>query len=105
MRKFFLIIIIGYFAWDHYAVNYGGISPKEAIKIKIIDPVKSKYSPNRDITISDYEKTKYECDGRQYCSQMNSLEEALFFTKNCPNTKLDQSPGEAPCQSDFILRD
>jgi hypothetical protein len=33
--------------------------------------------------------SKYTCDGRQYCSEMTSCEEAMFFLKNCPNTKMD----------------
>ena len=31
----------------------------------------------------------FSCDGREHCSQMRSYEEALFFLKNCPNTKMD----------------
>jgi hypothetical protein len=31
----------------------------------------------------------FQCDGRVYCSQMNSRAEAEFFLKNCPGTKMD----------------
>jgi hypothetical protein len=31
----------------------------------------------------------YSCDGRTYCSQMTSCEEATWFLKNCPGTKMD----------------
>lgn len=47
---------------------------------------------------------KYKCDGRKYCSQMTSCEEAIFFLKNCPNTKMDagkneKGPGDGiPCE-------
>ncbi|MDD3475821.1 MAG: excalibur calcium-binding domain-containing protein [Sulfurimonas sp.] len=33
--------------------------------------------------------SNYKCDGRKYCSQMTSCEEAKFFLKNCPDTKMD----------------
>lgn len=44
--------------------------------------------------------TAFKCDGRQHCSQMNSLEEAEFFIKNCPNTKMDGDHDGIPCEND-----
>ena len=32
---------------------------------------------------------RFSCDGRQHCSQMRSCEEATFFIRSCPNTKMD----------------
>ncbi len=46
-------------------------------------------------------KPKFKCDGRQYCSQMNSFEEAKFFLKNCPNTKMDGDNDGIPCERQF----
>ena len=43
----------------------------------------------------------YKCDGRQYCSQMHSCEEATFFTKNCPNTKMDGDGDGIPCEKQW----
>jgi len=40
----------------------------------------------------------YECDGRQYCSQMTSCEEATFFLENCPDTKMDGDNDGVPCE-------
>lgn len=45
-------------------------------------------------------KTTYHCDGRQHCSQMNSRSEALYFIKNCPNTKMDGDRDGIPCEND-----
>ena len=42
----------------------------------------------------------FECDGRQHCSQMNSRNEALFFIRNCPNTKMDGDHDGNPCEND-----
>jgi len=41
---------------------------------------------------------EYECDGRQYCSQMTSCEEARFFLENCPNPKMDGNNDGVPCE-------
>lgn len=42
----------------------------------------------------------FKCDGRQYCSQMTSREEAEFFTNYCPNTKMDGDGDGIPCEND-----
>ena len=44
------------------------------------------------------ENENYQCDGREYCSQMNSCEEATFFINNCPNTKMDGNHDGVPCE-------
>ena len=41
----------------------------------------------------------YKCDGRQHCSQMTSREEAEFFIKNCPKTKMDGDRDGIPCEN------
>ena len=43
----------------------------------------------------------FTCDGREHCSQMTSYEEALFFIRNCPNTKMDGDGDGIPCESQF----
>jgi Excalibur calcium-binding domain len=44
---------------------------------------------------------KFKCDGRQYCSQMRSCEEAKFFINNCPNTKMDGNNDGIPCEKQW----
>jgi hypothetical protein len=44
---------------------------------------------------------KYKCDGRTHCSQMTSCEEAKFFIKNCPNTKMDGNNDGIPCEKQW----
>ncbi|WP_234256825.1 excalibur calcium-binding domain-containing protein [Pectobacterium sp. IFB5596] len=46
------------------------------------------------------EKNRFVCDGRQYCSQMSSREEAYFFIQNCPDTKMDGDNDGIPCEND-----
>ena len=40
----------------------------------------------------------FKCDGRQHCSQMTSCEEATYFQKNCPGTKMDGDHDGIPCE-------
>ncbi len=42
----------------------------------------------------------FQCDGRTYCSQMNSRVEAEFFVKHCPGTKMDGNNDGEPCEND-----
>ncbi|WP_436899048.1 cold shock domain-containing protein [Acinetobacter gyllenbergii] len=44
---------------------------------------------------------QFTCDGRTHCSQMHSYEEALFFLRNCPNTKMDGNNDGIPCERQF----
>jgi hypothetical protein len=44
---------------------------------------------------------EFYCDGRQYCSQMKSYDEAKFFLDNCPNTKMDGDNDGIPCERQF----
>lgn len=43
----------------------------------------------------------YRCDGRTYCSQMTSCEEAKWFLQHCPNTQMDGNHDGVPCESQW----
>ena len=47
----------------------------------------------------------FTCDGRQYCTEMRSREEAVFFINNCPNTKMDGDRDGDPCERDTRFHD
>ena len=49
----------------------------------------------------DVAASQFSCDGRTYCSEMGSYEEAKFFRDNCPNTKLDGNHDGEPCEAQF----
>lgn len=50
--------------------------------------------------ITPVQNPKFRCDGRQHCSEMTSREEAVFFIRNCPNTKMDGDNDGIPCEND-----
>ena len=59
--------------------------------------------PHRKNKKSQYLQSKnktsnFSCDGRQYCREMRSCEEAIFFIRNCPNTKMDGDRDGKPCE-------
>ncbi|MEV3831249.1 excalibur calcium-binding domain-containing protein [Aeromonas allosaccharophila] len=51
--------------------------------------------------VSSQPAQRYQCDGRQYCSQMTSCEEATWFLQNCPNTKMDGEGDGIPCENQW----
>lgn len=47
---------------------------------------------------------KFSCDGRTYCSQMHSCEEAKYFLANCPGAKMDGDGNGIPCEKQWCSR-
>ena len=43
----------------------------------------------------------FSCDGRTRCPQMSSCEEAQYFLRNCPNTKMDGDRDGVPCEDQW----
>ncbi|UCV21623.1 cold shock domain-containing protein [Ferribacterium limneticum] len=44
---------------------------------------------------------RFSCDGRRFCSDMTSCEEATYFLRNCPNTEMDGDGDGIPCESQW----
>ncbi|WP_312333244.1 cold shock domain-containing protein [Acinetobacter variabilis] len=42
----------------------------------------------------------YTCDGRTTCTSMTSRDEARWFIRNCPGTKMDGNNDGEPCEND-----
>ena len=47
------------------------------------------------------QQEKFQCQGKVWCSQMSSYEEALFYLRNCPGTKMDGDSDGEPCENQF----
>ena len=44
---------------------------------------------------------KFHCEGKVYCAQMTSCEEAQFYLRNSPGTKMDGDGDGVPCESQW----
>ena len=60
-----------------------------------------KYNRTKKIKNNLPEKKIYHCNGRKYCSQMRSCEEAKYFLNHCPNTKMDGDGDGIPCEGQW----
>ena len=86
MKKLIFLLILCSIAW-YYTVNTNNQNMP-----KVNEPnstPKTNYS------------SSFQCDGRTYCSQMNSCEEATFFLNNCPNVKMDGNNDGVPCEKQW----
>jgi len=93
MKKLILLVLIGLAGWQIYAEQSTPVITNADLKL-LNEPTQTTL-----LSSPSYEQN-YSCDGRQYCSQMNSRAEAVFFINNCPNTKMDGDHDGVPCESD-----
>ncbi|TRY33465.1 excalibur calcium-binding domain-containing protein [Aliiglaciecola sp. M165] len=87
-----LLIVLG------VLIHYSSIQPANEVAV----------SNNTQISIEvvadshlQKQTIRFKCDGRQHCSQMRTFEEADFFLKNCPDTKMDGDRDGIPCERQF----
>lgn len=94
MRRLIIFVILGLIGWQiyqHYASRSGKVvaltersSPSTRTAPTLPGALESSAAP-------------YRCDGRIYCSQMRSCEEATYFLRHCPGVKMDGNNDGVPC--------
>ena len=50
---------------------------------------------------SEASQSLFHCDGRTYCAQMTSCDEAKYFLAHCPNVRIDGDNDGIPCESQW----
>jgi excalibur calcium-binding domain-containing protein len=96
MKKVILGILIGalgVFAWQRLHQPLG-IVEETSDSVSPQDSPKAPEVPATEAIV----RTQFRCDGRIYCSQMTSCEEAEFFLENCPGVKMDGGGDGVPCE-------
>jgi hypothetical protein len=64
---------------------------------KFIDQVKLLAVEPQQVEKSE----QFQCQGKVWCSQMSSYEEAIFYLHHCPGTKMDGDSDGIPCEQQF----
>ncbi|MEX1221140.1 MAG: excalibur calcium-binding domain-containing protein [Idiomarina sp.] len=90
--QIFGILVIAIFAYMNGGLSSVTTAAPDFTNLRFSEPVSSSLS---DPYVSD---KRFRCDGRTYCSQMTSCEEATYFVKHCPNTKMDGNHDGVPCE-------
>ena len=83
-----IVVALGIYAYTKFT-DSGTSAPRVATEVPAV-PARS--------TTSSPPVVPYRCDGRTMCSQMTSCEEATFFLRNCPGTKMDGNGDGIPCE-------
>ncbi|HQS83176.1 MAG TPA: excalibur calcium-binding domain-containing protein [Thiobacillus sp.] len=92
MKKLILVILIAIGAWKYnekQPTPHFDEASASSRKSGLAEPVVQASAPR-----------SFNCDGRVYCSDMTSREEAEYFTRNCPGTKMDGDLDGNPCEND-----
>jgi cold shock CspA family protein len=78
-----LVAAIGIYGWQHFTAG------REAVPTYDEPEIQPKITTN------------FQCQGKQYCSEMTSCEEAMFYLKNCPEVEIDGDSDGIPCESQW----
>lgn len=72
----------------------------EAASAAAAQPPKARALPNGTLP-APAAGSRFRCDGRQYCSQMTSCEEAKYFLAHCSDVKMDGNGDGVPCEKQW----
>ena len=111
MIRLLLIALFLYVAWSYYSnPNRPPLRETAATILKAAptarpaDAHKETHQVAKSVAVPPTDEagsvSAFECDGRVQCSQMTSRAEAKFFSKHCPNTKMDGDRDGVPCEDD-----
>ncbi len=84
------LILVLIFAFAAYKIFSGQGNLPNRIKL-------SNSLPGSSAKKKDASK-RYSCQGKIHCSEMTSCEEAKFYQRNCPGTKMDGDGDGIPCE-------
>lgn len=73
-------------------IAYKKLTESNVLRVKSTSSVSSYTSE---------EENMYICAGKVYCSEMTSCDEAKFYQRNCPGTKMDGDGDGIPCESQW----
>jgi hypothetical protein len=96
LKKLLLIALGAFGAWTYYQKQ----STAKPI-LESVPQVLPDYTVPINKALAVVNASQFRCDGRQHCSEMKSNEEAVFFPRNCPDTKMDGDGDGVPCERQF----
>lgn len=94
MRTIIWLLVVGAVAWKFLPEIEGWFSPPASISAP------GNALPSAPVRAAA-SRTPFNCDGRQYCSQMTSCAEAKAFLQNCPGMKMDGNHDGIPCETQW----
>jgi excalibur calcium-binding domain-containing protein len=99
MKRLVGVVIVGIVAWQGYLYYQHGMRSAGAEPADVVEA-----SPKAVPQLGALPAVQFKCDGRTYCSQMSSCEEATFFLRNCPGVRMDGNNDGVPCEKQWCRR-
>jgi hypothetical protein len=97
MRRLVMVVILGLLGWQGYQYYQPQARSPKAVSLPESSMAPVVAAPAAAVA-------QYKCDGRTYCSQMTSCEEATYFLRNCPGVKMDGDNDGVPCEEQWCRR-
>jgi hypothetical protein len=125
MKKLLVLIVLAALAWQFYLkppaspvitniASDGSLMSQPVIEapsswldklLALLPSSVSATTASIDQSVEQSLSSKvFRCDGRTYCSQMNSCAEATYFLRNCPGVKMDGDNNGVPCEKQWCSR-
>jgi len=95
-----MVIALGSYGYDQYTRRIPAHTDSEVQTPQMVPATRSSNARAIVESSEPVISTSFQCDGRQYCSDMQSKAEAEYFLRNCPDTKMDGDHDGIPCEND-----
>lgn len=106
MKRLIFCLLLALVAWQGYA-QYQSNRAAALARAEASRPASAELSaPDQALPVHALVTAvtpQFQCDGRTMCSQMTSCEEATFFLRNCPGTKMDGDHDGIPCEQQWCI--
>ena len=98
-----LLVALAVVGWQKYSAKRDAISrDAEALVDSSASPVNSqKTNSVTDQFSNGASSSSFKCEGKKFCTQMTSCEEAKFYLRNCPGVQIDGDGDGIPCESQW----
>ena len=97
MRNLLIALVFGVIAWQ----AWGAYQTRLGDEALLYEDESSVTTQLLDQETASDKRSRYQCDGRVYCSQMTSCKEAEFLLANCPGVKMDGGGDGVPCEKQW----
>jgi cold shock CspA family protein len=95
-----LLITLAVFGWQKYSAKRDALAGNAEAFMG--SPASSpKANSIADQFSNSASSSSFKCEGKKFCTQMTSCEEAKFYLRNCPGVQIDGDGDGIPCESQW----
>lgn len=91
MKKIILIAALILAVWNYYEEQQPKPENRTGLLAEFVQTVQGQVLKKNK---------QFQCDGRRFCPEMTSREEAEYFLHFCPSAQLDDNNNGIPCEND-----